>query len=132
MALAGRGSFDLLGGGGERMPRSLIPPEFFVVRDEGRCIKCKACVRQCGFGVHEDDPDRGLSINDQRCVNCQRCVVMCPVGALKVNANPNIGRENDYWTAGRLRDLWRQAESGGSILTAMGCDRNYPVYFDHL
>lgn len=114
------------------MPRSLIPPEFLVARDEGRCLKCKACVRQCGFGVHTDDQGRGISIDERRCVNCQRCVVMCPVGALKVTANPSVGRENAYWPASRLREIWRQAENGGSILTGMGCDRNYPVYFDHL
>lgn len=114
------------------MPRSLIPPEFLVVRDEERCLQCKACVRQCGFGVHREEPGRGLWADEARCVNCQRCVVMCPAGALQITANTGIGRENAYWTAGRLREIWRQAESGGTILTSMGCDRNYPVYFDHL
>ncbi|NLM38288.1 MAG: 4Fe-4S binding protein [Firmicutes bacterium] len=114
------------------MPRSLVPPEFLVHRDEGRCTKCKACIRQCGFGVHAEGPDDRISANDQRCVNCQRCVVMCPTGALKITANKEIGRENAYWSAERLREIWRQAESGGAILTSMGCDRNYPVYFDHL
>lgn len=114
------------------MPRSLIPPEFLVERDEGCCIQCKVCVRQCGFGVHEEDQQSGLIINNHRCVNCQRCVAMCPTGALKVSANKGLYRENAYWSESRLRELWRQAESGGSILTGMGCDRTYPIYFDHL
>ena len=114
------------------MPRSLVPQEFFVQRDKDRCIECKVCVRQCGFGVHEDHGDRGLVINDRNCVNCQRCVYMCPTGALRIVPNSGICRANHYWHEDQLRDIWRQAESAGSTLTGMGCDRNYPVYFDHL
>lgn len=114
------------------MPRSLMQPEFLVQRDKERCIECKTCVRQCGFGVHEYEEARGVLVsNDSECVSCRRCVVFCPTGALQIKKNEAY-RENSYWTEDRLRDLRRQAEFGGTLLTGMGCDRTYPIYFDHI
>src|SRR5690554_1593414 len=113
------------------MPRSLIQQEFLVKRDEERCIECKVCVRQCGFGVHEYQ-DGKFILNDHNCVNCQRCVIMCPTGALEILENKGVPRRNAYWSEHSVRDLRRQAESGGSLLTGMGCDRSYPIYFDHI
>ena len=37
-----------------------IYPEFEVIRDENRCIKCRVCERQCANEVHSFDPERGL------------------------------------------------------------------------
>ncbi len=114
------------------MPRSLMQPEFLVLRDKDRCIECKTCVRQCGFGVHECEEARGVLVtNERECVSCRRCVVFCPTGALQIKRNEAY-RENSYWTEDRLRDLRRQAEFGGTLLTGMGCDRTYPIYFDHI
>ncbi|OIQ09236.1 glutamate synthase-related protein [Neomoorella thermoacetica] len=112
---------------------SLMPPEFSVVRDENKCIKCLACVRQCGFDAQKyDAEDDRLYTIDANCVNCQRCVSICPAGALTIYKNPPPMRPNAYWSEGHLRNIIKQAETGGVLLTGMGNDQPYPSYFDRL
>ncbi|MBC7325649.1 MAG: alpha-hydroxy-acid oxidizing protein, partial [Moorella sp. (in: Bacteria)] len=111
----------------------LMPPEFTVVRDDNKCIKCLACVRQCGFDAQQyDAEDDRLYVIDANCVNCQRCVSICPAGALTVYKNPPPMRPNAHWTENHLRNIVKQAETGGVLLTGMGNDQPYPAYFDRL
>lgn len=111
----------------------LMPPEFSIVRNENRCIKCLACVRQCGFEAqaYDAEEDRLYTI-DANCVNCQRCVSICPAGALTIYKNPQPMRPNAYWRENHLRNIAKQAESGGVLLTGMGNDQPFPGYFDRL
>ncbi|GEA15727.1 MAG: hypothetical protein PWR22_2367 [Moorella sp. (in: firmicutes)] len=112
---------------------SLMPPEFSVVRDDNKCIKCLACVRQCGFDAQQyDAEDDRLYAIDANCVNCQRCVSICPAGALTIYKNPPPMRPNAHWTEGHLRNIVKQAETGGVLLTGMGNDQPFPPYFDRL
>lgn len=113
--------------------KTLLPPEFIILRDEERCIKCKVCVRQCGFKAHTYDTEEDkVQSDDSKCVACSRCVKLCPTGALNVVKNPLSYRPNANWRQEILHDIWKQAESGGVILTGMGNDKPYKIYWDHL
>ena len=115
------------------MAGSLLQPDFIVERDEKKCIKCEVCVRQCGFDVHtyyaEDDE---IESDNEKCVGCHRCVSLCPTGAVTVRENPLEFRWNANWTALTIRNIYRQCETGGVLLTGMGSDRPYPIYWDHI
>lgn len=71
-------------------------------------------------------------MEEEKCVACQRCAVLCPTRALSITDFPVVLRENSYWKADNLRELYRQAESGGVLLTGMGNPRSYKNYFDHI
>jgi len=115
------------------VPRSLVPPAFFVERVTTRCIKCGVCVRQCGFSVHaQAEPYGEVVSTEENCVGCQRCVVFCPTRALRIMENVHSVRQHPNWTAGVIHDIQKQAETGGIILGSMGCDKDYPIYFDRL
>jgi glutamate synthase domain-containing protein 2 len=108
-------------------------PEFLVERDLERCIRCKVCVRQCAFEVHRYDEETDtVSADSGKCVSCLRCVTMCPTGALVVRQNPTSFKENASWTGRAIKDIFKQAETGGVLLTGMGNDRPYPIYWDHI
>ena len=115
------------------MALSWLPPEFRIDRDEERCIACQVCVRQCANDVHlyDEEEDRVYS-EESRCVGCHRCVTLCPTQALTVRRHPLDFRPNANWTPQAITDVFKQAETGGVLLTGMGCDRPYPIYFDHL
>ena len=113
--------------------KSYLASRFHIERDPARCIQCQVCVRQCGFEVHsyEAEDDEILS-DSSRCVGCHRCVVFCPTGALTVRENPLSYRLNANWRPEAIEDAIKQAETGGVLLTGMGNDKPYPVYWDHL
>ncbi|MGN1339960.1 MAG: glutamate synthase-related protein [Oscillospiraceae bacterium] len=108
-------------------------PLFEVVRDADRCIKCRVCERQCANEVHKYDPDLDKMISDETtCVDCQRCVTLCPTRALKIKKNENQFRENGNWSQQIMDEVYKQAGSGGVLLSAMGNPREYPVYWDKI
>jgi glutamate synthase domain-containing protein 2 len=108
-------------------------PLFDVIRDKDRCIKCQACARQCANEVHRYDADLDMMISDsQQCVDCQRCVCICPTGALKIVDNPNKFRNNSNWSQQIMTEVYKQAETGGVLLSAMGNPKEYPVYWDKI
>ena len=113
--------------------KTYVQPEFEIVRDQDRCIRCEVCVRQCGWDVHTlDGEDDVVRHAEEKCVGCQRCVVFCPTHALTVRSYTGNFRPNANWTDDRMRDLTRQAEAGGVLLAGMGCDRPIKVYWDSL
>ncbi len=115
------------------MGLSLLTPEFWVYRDEERCIACQVCVRQCANDVHYYDPDDDRVYSDEsRCVGCHRCVTLCPTHAITIRRNPLEFRPHANWQPRVIANIYKQAETGGVLLTGMGCDRPYPIYFDHL
>ncbi len=108
-------------------------PEFLIERNKDRCINCQVCVRQCANQAHSwDAEEEKVVAHDERCVNCHRCVVMCPTRALSVRKFPLEFRSNAYWTATTIKDIYKQAGSGGILLTGMGNDKPYPIYWDHM
>lgn len=115
------------------MALNYFQPLFDVIRDKDRCIKCQACARQCANEVHRYDADLDMMISDsQQCVDCQRCVCICPTGALKIVDNPNKFRNNSNWSQQIMTEVYKQAETGGVLLSAMGNPKEYPVYWDKI
>ena len=70
--------------------------------------------------------------NSQQCVDCQRCVCICPTSALKIVDNPNKFRNNSNWSQQTMTEVYKQAETGGVLLSAMGNPKEYPVYWDKI
>ena len=115
------------------MKTTRLFPEFQITRDEDKCIQCEVCVRQCGFEVHDFDPDEKKVRSDNfKCAGCQRCVSICPTKALTVSKYPQEFKENANWKSNVIKDIFKQSETGGILLTGMGCDKDYPIYWDHL
>ncbi len=115
------------------MSINYLMPEFYIDRNSDKCIDCQVCVRQCANEVHEYDEDYKKIISDEtKCVNCHRCVVLCPTRALSIRKYPIEFRENANWTSGVMRDICKQAETGGILLTGMGNDKPYPIYWDKM
>ena len=115
------------------MALNYFQPLFDVIRDKDRCIKCQACARQCANEVHRYDGDLDKMIsNSQQCVDCQRCVCICPTSALKIVDNPNKFRNNSNWSQQTMTEVYKQAETGGVLLSAMGNPKEYPVYWDKI
>ncbi|MBQ7475594.1 MAG: alpha-hydroxy-acid oxidizing protein [Clostridia bacterium] len=110
-----------------------IYPEFEVIRRTDRCIACRVCERQCSNEVHSFDPDRGLMMSDEtKCVNCQRCVSLCPTRALKIVKSDCALRENANWRNDTIKEIYKQANSGGVLLSSMGNPKPLPVYWDKI
>ncbi|MEM4246588.1 MAG: glutamate synthase-related protein [Candidatus Bathyarchaeia archaeon] len=108
-------------------------PEFLVKRDMDKCIRCKVCVNQCTYETHlYDEGDDVIRSIDGNCVGCLRCATFCPTQAISIVPNPMLARETPHWTFESINALKRQAESGGVILTGMGCDKPYYTYWDRL
>lgn len=110
-----------------------IYPEFEVVRNENRCITCRVCERQCANEVHHYDADRKIMLSDEStCVNCQRCVSLCPTRALKIVKSDCRLRENANWQEDSIKEIYKQAGSGGVLLSSMGNPKPMPVYWDKI
>ena len=112
------------------MPTSLLQPEFKVEIDYDKCHKCGRCVQQCGWGVYSFN-ERPFP-DDSKCRACHRCVTYCPAHCITIKKNDLALRENANWSSEQRKNIWRQAESGGVLLTGMGNDKPYQSIFDHL
>ena len=112
------------------MVTRFVQPEFRVKIDADRCHKCGRCVQQCGWGAYtfaeHPIPDHGA------CRACHRCVTYCPAQAITIEKSPLAFRENPHWPTSVRKDVWRQAETAGVLLTGMGNDQPYLNIFDHL
>ncbi len=108
-------------------------PEFEVHRDTTRCIKCQVCARQCANEVHAYDAEVDLMMADEsKCVDCQRCVSLCPTRALKIVRTDNTFRPNANWRQNTIEEVYRQASTGGVLLSSMGNPEDYPIYWDKM
>ncbi len=108
-------------------------PEFEVIRNPDRCIACRVCERQCANEVHSYAEDiKKMVADESKCVNCHRCVSLCPTRALKIVKTDHTFRPNVNWPGRRISEIYRQAESGGVLLSSMGNPEDYPVYFDKI
>lgn len=108
-------------------------PAYEIVRNEARCIGCRLCEEQCANEVHSFDQEHHLMMSDEmKCVNCQRCVAVCPTKAIKIVKNDAAFKENHNWSQRAMTEIYRQAESGGMLLSGMGTPNDYPNYWDKL
>lgn len=115
------------------MRKWLVQPEFVVERDPECCIQCQVCVRQCANDAHEYDGEDDKVFSDSaRCVGCHRCATLCPTSAIRIRQSEMEFRPNACWPASTIRGIYRQAESGGVLLSGMGNDRPYRNYWDRM
>jgi len=115
------------------MSVEFLYPEFEVVRNDNRCIACRVCERQCANEVHSYDPENGIMLSDEtKCVNCQRCVSLCPTRAIKIVKSNCTLRENANWKDATIKEIYKQANSGGVLLSSMGNPNQLPVYWDKI
>jgi len=115
------------------MVKKSTPKEFIIERDNEKCITCQACVRMCSNDAHVYQPETDTVISyDEKCVGCHFCETICPTGAITIRRNPSEFKPNANWDATAIRNIIKQAETGGVLLTGMGCDKPYPIYWDHI
>ncbi|MDR0382186.1 MAG: alpha-hydroxy-acid oxidizing protein [Oscillospiraceae bacterium] len=111
----------------------MLYPEYEVVRNPQRCIICRVCERQCANEAHLYDEELDtMRSYEEHCVACHRCVSLCPTKALKIVKTDHTFRPNANWTGEVISEVYRQAESGGVLLSSMGTPKGYPVYFDKM
>ncbi len=115
------------------MKKGMLLSDYVVTRDPDKCINCEVCVRQCANAVHSTDPDTGkVEADSSQCVSCLRCATLCPTQAISIGKNELQVRGENNWETRTLKNIWKQAETGGVLLTAMGTDRNFKIIWDHL
>lgn len=115
------------------MAIDFLYPQYEVVRNPDRCIACRVCERQCANEVHRFDLERGvMRADDAKCVNCHRCVSLCPTRALKIVKSDHTFKENANWPGEAIQEIYRQAGSGGVLLSSMGNPKPFPVYWDKI
>jgi glutamate synthase domain-containing protein 2 len=79
----------------------------------------------------DEDKDEILSDND-KCVSCQRCVTLCPTNALSVKKAEITFKGNANFTPDIIQSIYKQAETGGVLLTGMGNPLKLYSYFDRI
>lgn len=115
------------------MAIDFIYPDYEVVRNPQRCIACRVCERQCSNEVHSFDAELNvMKSDDSKCVDCHRCVTLCPTRALKIVKTDHTFKENANWSGQSIKEIYRQAGSGGMLLSSMGNPKEYPVYWDKI
>lgn len=115
------------------MAKRSVPAEFVIERDAEKCISCQSCVRMCSNDAHSYDYEGdGISSDNIECVGCHFCETLCPTDAIVIKRNPSEFKLNANWDANVIKNITKQAETGGMILTGMGCDKPYPIYWDHI
>ncbi len=115
------------------MNEGFFYPEFEILRREDRCTACNLCGQQCANGVHFLNAKTGrMESDDSKCVNCQRCVAFCPAHALKITESSSAFKQNANWQPDTVREIYKQAGSGGVLLSSMGNPKPLPVYWDKI
>lgn len=115
------------------MPIDFLYPDFEIVRNSAKCIACRVCERQCANEAHYYDEDTAVMVSDDaKCVNCHRCVSLCPTRALKIVKTDHTFKENANWSGQSIKEVYRQAGSGGVLLSSMGNPNAFPVYWDKI
>ena len=108
-------------------------PEYEIVRNDLRCVRCRLCERQCAFGVHTFDEKHNIMLADEsKCAVCHRCAAVCPTRAIKIGKSAVGFKSGSNFTDSLIRDVYAQAETGGVLLSSMGTPKDYPVYWDKL
>lgn len=108
-------------------------PDYEIVRNPDKCVKCRVCERQCANEAHYYDEDMDMMLcNSTKCVTCHRCVSLCPTKAIKIVKTDHTFKENANWTTQAIKEIYRQAESGGVLLSSMGNPNPLPIYWDKI
>ena len=118
----------------DAMMISQVPPEFMVNINEKKCVRCKRCTTECGFSA--------LTYSKEfDCITGGRLQVR-GLPALRrpfARSTPSASRTTLWFTSITIisptiirKNILKQAETGGILLTAMGCDKPYPILWDHI
>lgn len=110
---------------------SNIQSEYLALIDHAKCVRCKRCIQNCGWGTYSFGGDKIIS-DHSKCVACGRCYTYCPEGAISIVKNPTVMRENGNWKESNIKNIWRQSETGGIVISGMGTTFKYKKYFDHI
>ena len=56
--------------------------------DSARCVRCGACIGDCGFkALRADAEGRPVMAKPERCMRCQHCFAVCPTGAISIDGH---------------------------------------------
>jgi glutamate synthase domain-containing protein 2 len=115
------------------MMATQVPPEFSVNINDRKCVRCKRCTTECGFDALSYSKEFDCIVaDDAKCVACHRCVTMCPKGAIRIEDNSLAYKANANFSDVHRKNILKQAETGGILLAAMGCDQPYQILWDHM
>lgn len=115
------------------MRKWLIQPDFIVERDPEKCIKCQVCVKQCAHDSHDYDEELDMVFTEsEKCVGCHRCATLCPTNSIFIKESPLQFRPNANWSSSVIRNIYKQSETGGVLLSGMGNDQALPIYWDRM
>ena len=115
------------------MSVDFLYPEYEIIRNFDKCIGCRVCERQCANEAHSYDAELNKMVcDDSKCVDCHRCVSLCPTRALKIVKSDHTFKHNANWTGEIISEVYRQAGTGGVLLSSMGNPKPYPVYWDKI
>lgn len=115
------------------MKINLFYPDYEVVRNKEKCTNCRICENQCANDVHTyNEKLKKMEEDSRKCVNCHRCVATCPLMALKIVKTDQDFKTNANWSKNAIEEIFKQAESGGVLLSSMGNPVKYPVYWDKI
>ena len=114
------------------MRSNQLTQEFEIIRDMDRCIRCGVCDRICSNDVHCVDEDGNVESKSELCVSCQCCVTLCPTQAISVRKAKVSFKKNANFTPEVIKVIYKQADTGGVLLTGMGNPKPLFNYFDKI
>lgn len=88
---------------------------------------------QCGFGALSYDAENDKIVADHhKCVACHRCMVYCPASAITIERHTHAYQDSGAWPVVARERIYKQAATGGVLLTGMGAAVEHESIFDKL